>query len=321
MAAALRRLAQSVLHAPSCVAAQLLPCQAPRACHERDVRIWVHGGSLGQGRSFASAAGAEGPYKVLEVDRNASPEEIKKAYRKQALKWHPDKNPECREEAEERFGAVADAYETLSNPEKKRQFDMGSAAPGGSPGGFPGGSPGGFPGDSFHSQADAERMFRDVFGVRMEDLFGSMFGGAASTALHVGMEVRVLPDAGRVLGACRQSGIDSAHDSLRMRSLGKQGRIIKVDLGDQSVKVTVKGAGDVWLGEGAVRTLEGAGASEFSSAFGDFGNLGGNFGASNVVQRQEVVTLPDGRRVLRSTRQQRMPDGSLREETTEMPYN
>merc|ERR1719491_891627 len=164
-------------------------------------------------------------------------------------------------------------------------------------------------------------MFKDVFGVRMDEVFGSMFGGAGSRALHVGVEVRVLPDAGRVLGACRQSGMDSANDSLRMRSLGKQGRIIKVDLGDQSVKVTVKGAGDVWLGEGAVRPLEGAGESDFSSAFGGFGNLGGNFGASSVVQRQEVVPLPDGQRVVRSTRQQRMPDGSLREEITEMPYN
>lgn len=284
---------------------------------------------LGHGRrSFASGPGAGrvDPYQVLGIDRNASPEDIKKAYRKQALKWHPDKNPENRKEAEKRFSAVANAYETLSNPEKKRQFDTGGGSPGGfpgagsSPGGFPGGSSGGFPGGSVHSQADAERMFRDVFGVRMEEVFGGMFGGSVPRTLQVGMQVQVLPDAGRVLGACRQSGIDSTYDSLRMSLLGKQGRIIKVDPQDRSVKVKVIGTGDVWFGKGAVTPVGGTGGTDFSSAFGGFGLGGPAMGGSSIVQRQEVVTLPDGRRVVRNTRVMRMPDGSLHEDTTEMPY-
>ncbi|XP_075408793.1 dnaJ homolog subfamily B member 7 [Tenrec ecaudatus] len=62
-------------------------------------------------------------YKVLGVQRYASPEDIKKAYHKVALKWHPDKNPENKEEAERRFKEVAEAYEVLSNDEKRDTYD------------------------------------------------------------------------------------------------------------------------------------------------------------------------------------------------------
>ena len=57
-------------------------------------------------------------YDLLEIDNNASNEDIKKAYRKMAIKHHPDKNPDNKEEAEQKFKKVSEAYEVLTNKEK-----------------------------------------------------------------------------------------------------------------------------------------------------------------------------------------------------------
>uniref|UniRef100_A0A670IZ49 DnaJ heat shock protein family (Hsp40) member B8 n=1 Tax=Podarcis muralis TaxID=64176 RepID=A0A670IZ49_PODMU len=62
-------------------------------------------------------------YEVLGLHQNASQEDIKRAYRKLALKWHPDKNPYHKEEAEKKFKAVAEAYEVLSDPQKRALYD------------------------------------------------------------------------------------------------------------------------------------------------------------------------------------------------------
>lgn len=64
------------------------------------------------------------PYRVLEVDRGASTEEIKRAYRRLALRVHPDHNPGDRE-AEDRFKAINEAYEVLGDPTRRRLFDLG----------------------------------------------------------------------------------------------------------------------------------------------------------------------------------------------------
>lgn len=101
-------------------------------------------------------------YEVLGVDRNATAEEIKKAYRKMAIKYHPDKNP-GNKEAEEKFKEAADAYSVLGNEEKRKRYDqfgdagVGSAA-----------SSGGFGG----SGMDIDDIFSQ-FG----DIFGGHFGG------------------------------------------------------------------------------------------------------------------------------------------------
>ena len=105
-------------------------------------------------------------YEVLGIDRNASASEIKKAYRKLAKKYHPDTNPGDKE-AEAKFKEVTEAYEILSDSEKKAQYDQyGHAAFEQGAGGFNGGGFGGF---------DFGGDMGDIFG----DIFGGMFGGGS----------------------------------------------------------------------------------------------------------------------------------------------
>ena len=102
-------------------------------------------------------------YEVLGVDKNAGADEIKKAYRKSAMKYHPDRNPGDKE-AEEKFKELGEAYEVLSDPEKKSRYDQfGFAGVDPNYGGGQGGFGGGFGG------------FGD-FG-DLGDIFGSFFGG------------------------------------------------------------------------------------------------------------------------------------------------
>ena len=62
-------------------------------------------------------------YKILGVEKTATEDEIKSAYRKLAMKWHPDRNPDNLEEAKNKFAEINEAYEVLSNPEKRQQYD------------------------------------------------------------------------------------------------------------------------------------------------------------------------------------------------------
>ncbi len=108
-------------------------------------------------------------YEVLGVDKSASAEEIKKAYRKKAIQYHPDKNPGDKE-AEEKFKEAAEAYEVLSNPDKRARYDQfGHEGLHGGAGGFNGG----FSGEGM-SMDDIFSMFGDIFGGRAG--FGG-FGG------------------------------------------------------------------------------------------------------------------------------------------------
>lgn len=127
-------------------------------------------------------------YEVLEVSKTATAEEIKKAYRKKAIQYHPDRNPGDKA-AEEKFKEAAEAYDVLSNPDKRSRYDQfghagvsGAAGNGGPFGGFSGGM----------SMDDIFSMFGDIFGGRGGfGGFGGYSDSGASQRKFRGSDLRV----------------------------------------------------------------------------------------------------------------------------------
>ncbi|KAF5908980.1 dnaJ subfamily B member 6-like, partial [Clarias magur] len=110
-------------------------------------------------------------YQILGVPKEASPDDIKKAYRKLALKWHPDKNPDNKDEAETRFKEISEAYEVLSDANKRSVYDQYGKE------GLSGGGAGRYHnGDAFQGFTfrNPEDVFRDFFGGH--DPFADFFG-------------------------------------------------------------------------------------------------------------------------------------------------
>jgi curved DNA-binding protein len=116
---------------------------------------------------------AEDYYQILGVNRNASPEEIKKAYRKLAQKYHPDKAKGNKKEAEAQFKKISEAYAVLSNPEKRKDYDE-------------------FGSQAFRAKFSQEDIFRgfdfsDVFDMGISDnIFSRLFGGMGGRGARPG---------------------------------------------------------------------------------------------------------------------------------------
>ncbi|KAL4424051.1 hypothetical protein ABPG75_001352 [Micractinium tetrahymenae] len=132
-------------------------------------------------------------YAILGVKKDATEEELKKAYRKLALKWHPDRNRDKVEEATEKFKEVSEAYDVLSDAQKREIYDAygeeglkgGAPPPGAAEGagfaGFPGGGGGGGGGGAYHVDDEtARRIFEGLFGSGMFGGMGGMGGGMGS---------------------------------------------------------------------------------------------------------------------------------------------
>lgn len=122
-------------------------------------------------------------YQILGVERTASEDEIKRAYKKMAIKYHPDRNPGDKE-AEEKFKQAAEAYDVLRDPEKRSRYDQfGKAGVNGGAGGF-----GGFNGQGMNMD-DIFSMFGDIFGGRHG--FGGFNSAENQTRQYRGSNLRL----------------------------------------------------------------------------------------------------------------------------------
>ena len=220
-------------------------------------------------------------YEVLGVEKNANADEIKKAYRKAAIKYHPDKNPGDKE-AEEKFKEAAEAYDVLSNPDKRARYDQfghaGMAGAAGGAGGFGGGF-GGF------SMEDIFSQFGDIFGGH----FGGGFSGGFSSGgrrVNRGSDIRVkvkltLAEIASgvtkklkinktvACGKCGGSGAKDANSYATCQTCGGSGYVTRVEnsffgrVQTQGVCPTCGGTGkvitapcDECKGEGTLRGQE-----------------------------------------------------------------
>ncbi|WOK97260.1 hypothetical protein Cni_G05968 [Canna indica] len=159
----------------------------PHSGHHHEKRRKAH--HTGKGGAAAARAEAMGVdyYKILGVDKGAKDDDLKKAYRKLAMRWHPDKNPNSKKEAEAKFKQISEAYEVLSDPQKRAVYDQygeeglkgqvpppGAGGPGGGASFFSGGGDG--PTSFRFNPRSADDIFEEFFG------FSSPFGGMGGSS-------------------------------------------------------------------------------------------------------------------------------------------
>lgn len=190
-------------------------------------------------------------YKILGVPKNATQDEIKKAYRKLAVKYHPDKNP-GNKEAERKFQEINEANEVLSDPEKRKKYDaLGEnwrqyQESGGRPGGFDW-SQYTSPGGGFTFEGDPS----DFFGGGFSDFFSSIFGGggARRTRSFKGQDFRAdveltLEEAWH--GAARIFDLQGKKIRMKIKPGIKDGQVLSVK-GKGALGINGGPAGDLYV--------------------------------------------------------------------------
>ncbi len=188
-------------------------------------------------------------YRTLGVERNASEQDIKKAYRKLAMKYHPDRNP-GNKEAEEKFKEINEAYEVLSDKEKRARYDqLGDSY---SRWQQAGGSPGGFNWSDWttqgqrgnYQQVNVEDL-EDLFGGGFSDFFSQIFGGMGQTQSRT--RTRREPARPAAYEQPVTITLDEAfHGTQRILQLDGRRLEVKIPAGAQTgTKVRVAGAGPV----------------------------------------------------------------------------
>ncbi|KAH8048685.1 hypothetical protein JL722_12302 [Aureococcus anophagefferens] len=168
---------------------------------------------------LAVVAAASDYYKTLGIDKKATKKEVKAAYRTLALKWHPDKNPDDRAAAEQKFREVAEAYEVLSDDEQRRQYDsdfFGTSDPfadfekifermdAAGDGGFGGGG------------ADP---FASMFGAAFGGMGGGGFGGMGGSSTFSFSSSTMTSAGGKTVTKTMRSSTDSSGRTTRSASL------------------------------------------------------------------------------------------------------
>lgn len=201
-------------------------------------------------------------YKILGVERNATEEEIKKAYRRLARKYHPDTTREDKAAAEEKFKEINEAYEVLSDPEKRAHYDrFGSEwsrwqQSGGRPEDFDWGAwTYGSGGPRVHVRTGSAEDFRDVFGGGFSDFFQRLFGGYGASSVNIedlfgegagsGFRGSTRASAGQDYEQPVEITLQEAfHGTTRILQMGDRRLEVRIPPGaDTGTKVRVRGAG------------------------------------------------------------------------------
>lgn len=178
-------------------------------------------------------------YEILGVKRNATSEEIKKAYRKLAVKYHPDKNPGDKV-AEEKFKEASNAYSVLSDPDKRKVYDVRGHA--------------GVQGMGFEGYTNMEDIFanlnlNDIFGRTayggFGDAFGDVFGAhRRTTQSYRGRDHRIsltIPFADAVLGVQKEVSVQGKNINLKIPPGIKDGQTLRVRGHGESIGAGVSG--------------------------------------------------------------------------------